>query len=547
MVRRYLTAALGAAVLAACGSSEGPTTNPGTATAPAQATSSETAASERVTRGGIAKILPMTDGDGDGDEAGSCSPTTVNLSNPGSNPVMHNVRAHLIYWLPSGTHFEVGGNATSDTAYEGLLQRFVTDIGSTPLFQMLSQYTDSTGAPTSVALGGTYLYTTAYPNGKGTTSNPLRDSDIQGAITSILNSSGGPGWTASTDDIFFVYTGANVQSCLSSDSSLCTFSATLPDGGTNSRYGAYHSDYTLNGASVIYANMPAAASIGYYANAAAYPNDPNADPTVTAMSHELFESITDPLLNAWRGPSGGCDEIGDKCNLNMGPAVNFDGSNLITPNGDRYVVQEEWSNAQATALGASSGCTMGVAPPSAPQCIPSSECGGSNAASVEILSLMCVTQPGAVQQKSASGWVTQTDVVQGWYGLGQWVAAQYEIGTQSAGVSTGGDPIGSGQQVRACATTNAGTTCDLPTEITVEDCCTPKTCTFEAGMCGSQSDTCGGTINCGGCATGETCEDGFCNTTCTIKSCPAGSSLVGCECVKAGCPPGTYKCGKYCC
>jgi hypothetical protein len=43
--------------------------------------------------------------------------------------------------------------------------------------------------------------------------------------------------------------------------------------------------------------------------------------------------------------------------------------------------------------------------------------------------------------------------------------------------------------------------------------CTPKTCSFEAGMCGTQSDGCGGEITCGGCPTDETCEGGFCVVT----------------------------------
>ena len=66
--------------------------------------------------------------------------------------------------------------------------------------------------------------------------------------------------------------------------------------------------------------------------------------------------------------------------------------------------------------------------------------------------------------------------------------------------------------------------------------CSPKTCSFEAGMCGVQSDGCGGTISCGGCGTDQTCESGMCVVTscASVKTCPVtelwkGPPTCACE------------------
>jgi hypothetical protein len=53
------------------------------------------------------------------------------------------------------------------------------------------------------------------------------------------------------------------------------------------------------------------------------------------MSHEHFEAITDPFLNAWRDINR--DENGDKC------AWNFYWGNQIM-NGRYYLLQAEFSN-----------------------------------------------------------------------------------------------------------------------------------------------------------------------------------------------------------
>jgi hypothetical protein len=68
--------------------------------------------------------------------------------------------------------------------------------------------------------------------------------------------------------------------------------------------------------------------------------------------------------------------------------------------------------------------------------------------------------------------------------------------------------------------------------------CIAKTCAGQGFVCGTQSDGCGGAIECGACSDGAPCVDGKC--TCAAKTCPA----VGASCGAAdnGCA-GALDCG----
>ncbi len=68
--------------------------------------------------------------------------------------------------------------------------------------------------------------------------------------------------------------------------------------------------------------------------------------------------------------------------------------------------------------------------------------------------------------------------------------------------------------------------------------CVPKTCAAQGFTCGTQSDGCGGAIECGMCGAGTPCMDGKC--TCKAKTCPD----VGASCGTAdnGCG-GALDCG----
>lgn len=101
-----------------------------------------------------------------------------------------------------------------------------------------------------------------------------------------------------------------------------------------------------------FAVLPQDVSIGCTGISVAPNGQLASDNEIIPLSHETFESITDPLPftnTAW----GGAAEIGDNCAWDLGP-TQANGSN-VQLNGASFVVQEIWSNA-------SSACVLAFGP-----------------------------------------------------------------------------------------------------------------------------------------------------------------------------------------
>jgi len=80
-------------------------------------------------------------------------------------------------------------------------------------------------------------------------------------------------------------------------------------------------------------------------------NNAAADATISVVSHEANETITDGLGNAWYDSSG--NENGDKCAYNYGTALGSINGGQYNQNigTGHYEMQQEWSNR-------SSGCVL---------------------------------------------------------------------------------------------------------------------------------------------------------------------------------------------
>jgi PKD repeat protein len=75
-----------------------------------------------------------------------------------------------------------------------------------------------------------------------------------------------------------------------------------------------------------------------------FPNGDDADPTISVLSHESNETMTDPTGGAWFDSSG--NENGDECNFAFGTPIGnngFGNYNQVINTHD-YFLQEEWSN-----------------------------------------------------------------------------------------------------------------------------------------------------------------------------------------------------------
>jgi hypothetical protein len=261
------------------------------------------------------------------------------------------IKVFLIFWRGPCPSANSGCTRSFDTTvkggignYETIIRRFVNDVGGTGYFNVNTQYfgscpegSDSTCVPSNFAKSvtvpsdGVFLDNTSAYAHAGTTSDPLQDGDdIQAEVQRALASH--PTWQAGTSSEFFVFTPIGMNEC---NSQGCTFK------NPQRFICGYHDSFSSNGLDNVYAFMPANFALGCLTTGA--PNGQVAtDKEIVVMSHEFFESISDPKPNAdtaWNSNNG---EIGDQCNGQLG-AVRPNGSN-VTLNGHIYVVQQIWSN-----------------------------------------------------------------------------------------------------------------------------------------------------------------------------------------------------------
>lgn len=282
-------------------------------------------------------------------------------------PVVHSSAPYLVFWDPNG-HI----TARSQEVLKQYLSDAAADSGkATNVFSVLGQYIDSTGSAdyrqtfsASQAIVDTHAYPTPTASGCTTTTgypNCVTDSQIQVELTRLITADSLPTGIGPNAPIYFVITPQDTNICSSglgcaSDGQFC----------------AYHSDFTDGSNDVVYASVP---FIVWTVNStkgcqvdgtSAYqsPNNDPADNVADDLSHELNESITDPLLTAWFNSSGG-NEVADNCESYAPSEDPFNGEspNAYEPtlggsasagtlydqviNGDRYYTQTVWSNYDA--------------------------------------------------------------------------------------------------------------------------------------------------------------------------------------------------------
>lgn len=276
-------------------------------------------------------------------------------------PIMQTDTVYLIFWLPTDTSFD--SNAADGVGnYETLLQNFFSNVSGTTYYSIAGQYSGTCSSnpcfvqnsPAAVRVGGTFVDTRPYAHADGTAvagtqTDPLLDADIQHEVQSIMTQNG------LSDGIgaeYFVYTANGIQECFGTPASgaECTFfNPADPSGGA---FCAYHSIFTdSSGHDAVYGFMSDANGAGGGCNEGitVSPNGQiSSDREVALTSHEFFETVSDPLLDAW---TAGGTENGDLCNQSLG-VVRADGSN-VTLNGARFAVQQIWSNF-------TSSCSLGL-------------------------------------------------------------------------------------------------------------------------------------------------------------------------------------------
>jgi hypothetical protein len=265
----------------------------------------------------------------------------ANVSYDGG-PVMHSNRTHLIFWQPSESGLGY------DPGYEALIETFLARVAAdshrpTNVYGLSGQYTDLYGpAANDSTYAGAVLATDRLPvsdcseplaAGPGW-SECLSDSQLEAEIEHVIAADHLP---RTPRDVYFLVTPDGLGSCEASGPDDCALG-----GDAAGSYCGYHSS-TPDG-TILYAVIPYNAVSGHCQSGNPRPNSSTADPTISTISHEHNEAVTDPLGNGWIDGPG--NEIGDLCISQFGRDLGGSGSAAWNEviHGGRYYLQEEWSN-----------------------------------------------------------------------------------------------------------------------------------------------------------------------------------------------------------
>jgi hypothetical protein len=240
--------------------------------------------------------------------------------------VVPSMQHHAIYMNPN--------RACTIASCWGDPEGFLSDLGQSNFIHVVDQYTGGTGPYT---VSNTHFTVNYHPNAA-----PFTDADMLAIVHAAAALTGQAGY----GNEYHVFLPPGQDECFNLGYKVCY----SPDDPKTFAFCAYHgsADFSDIG-HVLYSVEPFQDNFGCSSRPGT-PNGQLADSTNNVLSHEVFETITDPDGTAWwnsldNGIFG--EEIGDECSflLFTPTAVYFDPSN-VTLNGKAYVAQPEYSNAQ---------------------------------------------------------------------------------------------------------------------------------------------------------------------------------------------------------
>lgn len=248
-------------------------------------------------------------------------------------------------------------NCISDCSlYETTINQYFTDIAHdsglmNSVYGVATQYSSIQYSQTFNAATNVYVDGNPYPATKSNNCHDgfdkycVTDGQLETEIAKVIKQKRWPSFSMTA--LYFIFTPANVGVCEFPGSAGNTRPCT-----TNA-FCAYHSAFGLGvRPKFIYAVEPdAAAAKGGGCSTHQAPAGNSADATISTVSHEQNEAITDPLGDGWianDGPAGTPqDENGDLCAYDFGTPL---GTTLggaqynQVINGHDYFLQLEYSN-----------------------------------------------------------------------------------------------------------------------------------------------------------------------------------------------------------
>jgi hypothetical protein len=245
-------------------------------------------------------------------------------------PVVQSTVQHLIFVnLVRGTSCHTIATCWGDPG------TFLRDLGNSNFIHVVDQYVGSeeegryTVSQTPVSVN--------YPTGP----HPLTNIDILTivhAVAAVLGTGYG--------NIYHVFLLPGQDECFDSTFSFCY----SPDNPSTFAFCAFHGSVTFRDIGHVLFSLEPFQNVRGCSEKPGTPNGQLIDSTNSVLSHETFEIITDPDLNAWFNSlnlSLFGEEIGDECSFIIftPTGVFFDPSN-VTLDGRKYAAQPEYNNAR---------------------------------------------------------------------------------------------------------------------------------------------------------------------------------------------------------
>jgi hypothetical protein len=264
-------------------------------------------------------------------DAGKAKPGQgTGISYHGGPVLQSGTKVVAIYWASSPIYNNgpAAGTIGGGSGDNSLIGYFLNHLGGSGYFGINSSYTDKSGA----AIANSVTYTSYWANNTNAPSGTTKITDTQ--MIAMLQSgftSGAITYDAST--LYLIFTAGKVNL----------------GGGFGSSYCGYHTHGTVtvdgSARTALYAAMPYDyAYPGSCTNGTAAPNaDPGADGEVSVLAHEIEETTTDMMGNAWYDNRG--YENADKCAWNFGTTYNNGTGIANVKLGTKdFLIQQNWKN-----------------------------------------------------------------------------------------------------------------------------------------------------------------------------------------------------------
>jgi len=250
----------------------------------------------------------------------------ADLNDPSQGPTVTTAQSHNIYVnCPAVNCWGTPGPAT-----------FLSNLGQSTFIHVADQYTGSTANGRYVPGGAA---TATFQVGRRGGGGPLGDNDILTIVhaAALLLGTG-------YQHIHHIFLPQGQDVC-SGGFTQCY----SPDNPNTFFFCAYHSSVTFSDIGHVLYTVEPYQDVPGCQTAPGSPNGSLIDSTASVLSHESFETITDPDGNAWWNHSSlplyGA-EIGDECQSIVFIGNNAYGNNgVVSLNGTNYAVQAEYSNA----------------------------------------------------------------------------------------------------------------------------------------------------------------------------------------------------------